>query len=100
MGIDLGLLKAQCSRTLERTDLQGIGQRTEYKVRDCYVRGETRVIVVTDRVSAFDVIVGTLPFKGLVLNQLAAFWLEKSRPLAPNHLIEVPDPNVSVVREC
>ena len=49
MGIDLGLLKAQCSRTLERTDLQGIGQRTEYKVRDCYVRGETRVIVVTDR---------------------------------------------------
>jgi phosphoribosylaminoimidazole-succinocarboxamide synthase len=51
-------------------------------------------------VSCFDVIVGTLPFKGQILNQLAAFWFERTRDIAPNHLLGVPDPNVSVVREC
>jgi phosphoribosylaminoimidazole-succinocarboxamide synthase len=51
-------------------------------------------------VSCFDVVVGTLPFKGQVLNQIAAFWFERTAALAPNHLISVPDPQVSVVREC
>ena len=50
--------------------------------------------------SCFDVVVGTLPFKGQVLNQIAAFWFEQTRAIAPNHLLSVPDPNVSVVREC
>lgn len=102
MGVDIGLLREQCARTVERTDFRNLGERFEAKVRDNYIQAEEgrRLIVVTDRVSTFDVIVGTLPFKGQVLNQLAAFWLEKSRSLAPNHLLEVPDPNVSVVREC
>jgi phosphoribosylaminoimidazole-succinocarboxamide synthase len=46
------------------------------------------------------VVLGTIPFKGQVLNQLAAFWFENTRPVAPNHLLAVPDPCVSVVREC
>lgn len=100
MGIDFELLKEQCSRTLERTDFPALGERIEAKVRDNYVRGDRRVIVATDRVSAFDVFVGTLPFKGQVLNELAAFWFEKSAGVAPNHLIAVPDPCVSVVRQC
>jgi phosphoribosylaminoimidazole-succinocarboxamide synthase len=100
VGIDLGLLRDQCTRTLERTELPGLGRREEGKVRDNYVRDDRRTIVVTDRVSCFDVVVGTIPFKGQVLNQIAAFWFEKTRSVAPNHLIEVPDPNVSVVREC
>ena len=100
MGIDLNFLREQCERTLERTDFQGLGKRSEGKVRDSYVSGDRRVIVVSDRVSCFDRVVGTLPAKGQVLNQIAAFWFEKTRDLAPNHLIEVPDPNVSVVREC
>jgi phosphoribosylaminoimidazole-succinocarboxamide synthase len=99
MGVDPQLLKDQCSRTLERTDLRGIGRRIEGKVRDNYVEGDQRVIAVTDRVSCFDVVVGTLPFKGQVLNQLAALWFERTRHIAPNHLIAVPDPAVSVVRE-
>jgi len=99
MGTDPRLLRDQCERTLERTDLDGLGAREEGKVRDSYVDGERRVIVVTDRVSCFDVVVGTLPFKGQVLNQLAAFWFERTREIAPNHLTAVPDPNVSVVRE-
>ncbi len=100
MGTDPTLLRDQCERTLDRTDFEGLGRKIEGKVRDNYVDGERRFIVVTDRVSCFDVVVGTLPFKGQVLNQIAAFWFEKTRDLAPNHLIEVPDPCVSTVREC
>ena len=100
MGIDLGLLREQCRRTLERTDLPALGRRIEGKVRDSYVSGARRTIVVSDRVSCFDVVVGTLPFKGQVLNQVAAFWFEKTRALAPNHLLSVPDPVVSIVKEC
>lgn len=100
MGIDMTLLRDLCGRTLERTDLPGLGRRVEGKVRDSYVGEGRRTIVVTDRVSCFDVVVGTIPLKGQVLNQIAAFWFEKTRDLAPNHLLSVPDPNVSVVREC
>lgn len=99
MGIDVELLRELCGKTLERTDLGGLGERIEGKVRDGYRRDGQRVLVTSDRVSCFDVVVGTIPLKGQVLNQLAAFWFEKTRPIAPNHLVEVPDPNVSVVRE-
>jgi phosphoribosylaminoimidazole-succinocarboxamide synthase len=100
MGIDPRLLVEQCSRSLERTDFRGLGERVEGKVRDSYCAGDRRTIVVTDRVSCFDVVVGTLPFKGQVLNQIAAFWFDATKAIAPNHLLAVPDPNVSVVREC
>ena len=99
MGIDPGLLKAQCALTLEATAFEGLGARLQAKVRDSYVKGERRTIVTTDRLSSFDVVVGTIPFKGQVLNQLAAFWFEKTADVCPNHLLEVPDPCVSIVRE-
>jgi len=99
VAIEESLLRALCAQTLVRTDLQGIGEREEGKVRDNYMAAGRRTIVVTDRVSCFDVVVGTIPLKGQVLNRLAAFWFEKTQALAPNHLIEVPDANVSVVRE-
>jgi phosphoribosylaminoimidazole-succinocarboxamide synthase len=100
MGIDPGFLRELCGRTLERTDLTGLGRREEGKVRDSYVAGKRRYLVVTDRVSCFDRVVGTLPAKGQVLNQVAAFWFEHTRGIARNHLLEVPDPVVSLVREC
>ncbi len=100
MGTDLSFLREQCARTLDHTDLPELGQRVEGKVRDSYIRGGRRTLVVTDRVSCFDVVVGTLPSKGQVLNQLAAFWFEKTRAIAPNHLLSVPDPCVSIVKEC
>jgi len=100
VGTDVTLLRDMCERTLVRTNFPGLGRRVEGKVRDNYVQGGRRTIVVTDRVSCFDVVVGTIPLKGQVLNQIAAFWFEKTRQVAPNHLLSVPDPNVSVVREC
>jgi phosphoribosylaminoimidazole-succinocarboxamide synthase len=56
--------------------------------------------VVTDRISAFDVVLGTIPFKGQVLNQIAAYWFESTRQIASNHVISVPDPTVMVAAEC
>ncbi len=55
---------------------------------------------MTDRISAFDVVLGTIPFKGQVLNQMAAFWFEATADLVPNHVISIPDPSVMVAREC
>ena len=100
MGIDVTLLRELCSRTLERTDLSELGERFEGKVRDSYVKDGRRFIVVSDRVSCFDVVVGTIPLKGQVLNQAAAFWFDKIGDIAPNHMIRVPDPCVSEVLDC
>lgn len=93
-------LKEELNRTLERTAFAGLGEREVGKVRDSYKLPGKRVLVTTDRISAFDVVLGTIPFKGQVLNQLAAFWFEQTRALAPNHVLDVPDPNVMVVAEC
>jgi len=102
----LGALRGQLNQTLTHTSWKTIGGRTlpryDGKVRDCYIdveRGE-RIIVVTDRLSAFDAVVGTIPFKGQVLNQLAQFWFEQTKDIAPNHMLRVPDANVMVAREC
>ena len=100
MTIDPQTLASLCETTLKETRFEGLGERHPGKVRDSYVRGDRRTIVVSDRVSAFDRVVGTIPLKGQVLNLLAAFWFEKTRSAAPNHLIEVPDPAVSIVQEC
>jgi phosphoribosylaminoimidazole-succinocarboxamide synthase len=69
------------------------------KVRDIYLRPGRRVLVTTDRLSAFDRVLGLVPYKGQVLNQLSAFWFT-NMPAIGNHLISTPDPNVMVAREC
>ncbi|MEE2675130.1 MAG: phosphoribosylaminoimidazolesuccinocarboxamide synthase [Myxococcota bacterium] len=100
MTLDDKLLAELSESTLHETSFEGLGTRLVGKVRDSYVQDGRRTIVVSDRVSCFDVVVGTIPLKGQILNQLAAFWFEKTRSAAPNHLLEVPDPAVSVVQEC
>lgn len=83
---------------IKSVDLKGYGKKYQGKVRDCYIVGEKRILITTDRISAFDVILGFIPEKGAVLNQLAAFWFEKTKDIIPNHLIFVPHPNVSIVK--
>jgi phosphoribosylaminoimidazole-succinocarboxamide synthase len=100
VGIDVTLLRELTDHTLERTDFPELGERFEGKVRDSYVKGGLRTIIVSDRISAFDVVMGTIPLKGQVLNQVAAFWFEQLGDEIPHHLIEVPDPCVSIVKEC
>ena len=93
-------IRQELDNVLTGTDF-AVGKRISGKVRDSYVLpGGRRALVTTDRVSAFDRILGTIPFKGQVLNQLAAFWFEETRGIVPNHVISVPDLNVMVVAEC
>ncbi len=95
------ILHEQLKQTLDRTDFPSLGSKYEGKVRDCYMTDDNRrIIVVSDRISAFDVVLGTLPFKGQVLNQIAQYWFEVTKDVAPNHMLDVPDPNVMVGREC
>jgi len=95
------VLHGQLDRTLERTDFPGLGKRYEGKVRDNYSTEDgRRILVATDRISAFDVVLGTIPFKGQVLNQIAQYWFEETAKIAPNHVLSVPDPNVTIGREC
>ncbi|MGE5505398.1 MAG: phosphoribosylaminoimidazolesuccinocarboxamide synthase [Actinomycetota bacterium] len=69
------------------------------KVRDCYdLPDGRRVLVSTDRQSAFDQVLAAVPFKGQVLTQTARFWFEATADICPNHVIEYPDPNVVVGR--
>jgi phosphoribosylaminoimidazole-succinocarboxamide synthase len=93
-------IRAQLNNVLERTEFSGLGECEHGKVRDSYRQNDRRIIVVTDRISAFDCVLGTIPFKGQILNQLAAFWFERTGSIAPNHVIDVPDPNVMIVKEC
>jgi len=69
------------------------------KVRENYdLRDGTRVLIATDRISAFDRILAVIPLKGQVLTQTARFWFEATQSLCPNHVIEYPDPNVLVCK--
>jgi phosphoribosylaminoimidazole-succinocarboxamide synthase len=94
------LLRAGLTRTLSTTDFPDLGTKYEGKVRDNYTRGGDRFIVVTDRISAFDRVLGTLPFKGQVLNRLAGYWFEQTKSVADNHMKGLPDPNVLECIEC
>lgn len=93
-------IRAELNNVLAEVDCPDLGKKISGKVRDSYRLGDKRVLVTTDRISAFDRILGTIPFKGQVLNQIAAFWFEKTKEIIPNHVISVPDPNVMVVAEC
>lgn len=84
---------------LTDVEIPRLGPRLQGKVRDIFQYNGNRVLVATDRVSAFDRVLGTIPYRGQVLNQLSAWWFDATRDIVSNHLVEMPDPNVSVVRE-
>lgn len=101
MTLDTDTMKQGLALTLDHTEFDGFAARYQGKVRDNYSTADgRRIIVVTDRISAFDRVLGTLPFKGQVLNGLAAYWFEQTRSLVPNHMLSVPDPNAMECIEC
>lgn len=85
---------------LERTDFPELGERTEGKVRDIYMQPSRAIFVTTDRHSSFDRIIANIPGKGEILNRTSAFWFEETSDIVPNHIIAVPDPNVTVGKRC
>lgn len=91
------------SQGIKHTDFHFSGQTDKYtgKVRDVYSFGDKLVMVATDRISAFDVILPKpIPFKGQVLNQIAAIFLNKTKDIVPNWVLSVPDPNVTIGKKC
>ncbi len=83
----------------QESDLS-ISERFSGKVRDWYrLDGNRRLLVTTDRLSAFDRVLACVPFKGQVLNQLSAWWFERTKDVIDNHLLSIPDPNAMVVQE-
>jgi phosphoribosylaminoimidazole-succinocarboxamide synthase len=84
---------------LSGVTVPGWGEPVRGKVRDIYFRDGQRIMITSDRVSAFDRVLGLIPFKGQVLNQLSAWWFEKTRSIANNHLLAMPDPNVIIAKD-
>ncbi len=89
---------------LSTTDFQFPGLTGTYhgKVRDVYtVNNDLLIMVVSDRVSAFDIVLPRpIPYKGQVLNRLASYFMDATREIVPNWVLSVPDPNVTVGRLC
>ncbi|MFH1536974.1 MAG: phosphoribosylaminoimidazolesuccinocarboxamide synthase [Patescibacteria group bacterium] len=94
------IIKENLNNCLEETNFEGIGTKLEGKVRDIYDTGDKMVLITTDRQSAFDRVLALVPFKGQVLNQVSAWWFEQTKDIIANHVIEVPDPNVTIGKKC
>jgi phosphoribosylaminoimidazole-succinocarboxamide synthase len=92
-------IRGTCKRLLDTVDIQTLGKKYQGKVRDFYIAKGQRILITTDRISAFDRVLGLIPFKGQVLNQLSAFWFDQTKDIVQNHLIEVIHPNISIVKE-
>lgn len=85
---------------LKTVDIPELGKKVQGKVRDIYFKDGKRIMITTDRQSAFDVVLGQIPYKGAVLNKISQFWFEKTRDIVDNHMITVPDPNVLIAKDC
>jgi phosphoribosylaminoimidazole-succinocarboxamide synthase len=93
------VLSAQLANVLVDATIPELPNHYGGKVRDNYdLPDGRRIIIATDRLSAFDRILTAIPCKGQVLTQIARFWFEATHDICPNHVIEYPDPNVVVCR--
>ena len=94
-----GRIKAELNNTLTNTNVAK-GTKRAGKVRDQYELDEQIVLITTDRQSAFDRVLASIPFKGQVLNLTSAWWFEQTKDIIPNQIISVPDPNVTLAKKC
>ncbi|KAJ4761057.1 Phosphoribosylaminoimidazole-succinocarboxamide synthase [Rhynchospora pubera] len=95
---------ASVSNCLSETHLDqtvpGLRSKTRGKVRDVYEGDNYLVLVTTDRQSAFDRVLASIPFKGQVLNETSLWWFDKTRHITPNAVISSPDRNVTIAKRC
>lgn len=85
---------------LDTISVPHLGKKYQGKVRDFYIKNDKRILITTDRQSAFDVILGHIPYKGSVLNLLSAFWFKKTKHIVSNHMLATPDANVLIAQNC
>ena len=95
------IITTQLDKTLNNSiaDLDNLGRHYKGKVRDNYYFDNQILMITSDRVSAFDHVLGTIPFKGQILSEIASFWFDKTKEIVPNHFIKSIDPQVLLVKE-
>jgi len=97
--MDRTALKTNARRVLDDATIPELPNHYRGKVRDNYdLPDGRRILIATDRLSAFDISLAAIPFKGEVLTRTARYWFEKTGDICPNHVLEYPDPNVVVAR--
>ncbi len=97
--LDREALAAHLDSVLSHGTIPDLPNHYRGKVRDNYDLADgRRIIIATDRLSAFDRIITAIPFKGQVLTQIARFWFDATNDICPNHVLDYPDPNVLVCR--
>ncbi|MBI5644818.1 phosphoribosylaminoimidazolesuccinocarboxamide synthase [Candidatus Kaiserbacteria bacterium] len=84
---------------LKETHFTGLGGKKTGKVRDIYEQADRLILVTTDRHSSFDRIIAHIPWKGQVLNQISAWWFDATKDIVQNHVLAIPDPNVTVAKK-
>ncbi|KMT01447.1 hypothetical protein BVRB_9g214540 [Beta vulgaris subsp. vulgaris] len=97
-------IEKSLSNCLSETNLHltvpGLKSKTRGKVRDIYDGGDFLVLVTTDRQSAFDRVLASIPFKGQVLNETSLWWFDQTRHITSNAVISAPDKNVTIAKKC
>ena len=91
-------VKTQLKHTLNEVKFNLEGEYYKGKVRDNYFSEDKITMITSDRVSAFDCVLGTIPFKGQILTEIAKFWFDKTKHIIPNHIISHPDPQVLITK--
>ncbi|MDG2027410.1 MAG: phosphoribosylaminoimidazolesuccinocarboxamide synthase [Acidimicrobiales bacterium] len=100
MTVDLAPAFATPFDGIDAAAVADAGPMTRGKVRDIVDLGDTLALIATDRISAFDRVLGTVPYRGQVLNELAAWWFERIADIVAGHVVAVPDANVTIGRKC
>ena len=95
----MSFISQQLNFTLNEFTSNELGEHYKGKVRENFHGTDKIIMVTTDRVSAFDHVLGTIPFKGQILTEIANFWFEKTKHIAPNHIIVSPDPQVLIAQK-
>ena len=96
----MSIISDQLAHTLDKYENSDInGDFYNGKVRDNYIFDDKILMITSDRVSAFDHVLGTIPFKGQILTEIAEFWFDKTKHIVPNHIISHPDPQVLLAKK-
>jgi phosphoribosylaminoimidazole-succinocarboxamide synthase len=94
------IINQNLNNCLDDTSFLNIPGQKKGKVRDSYDLGDRILLITTDRQSAFDRVLANIPFKGQVLNQVSGFWFENTTDIVKNHIISIPDPNITIATKC
>jgi len=100
MSLDLGPALTHPFTGIDAAAVATLGPLTTGKVRDIVDLGDTIALIATDRLSAFDHVLGTVPYRGQVLNELAVWWFDQIADLVPSHVLGMPDENVTIGKKC